>query len=143
MDKVLLVNDCKFESMIMRDMLKSIGYEVSIANEYDVMKRIEEISPNILICNLIMKETTGNNVIKDVKARKRDIVCYLSSSNELEYNDYKIQGVDGLIKTPVDVKELNKIIKGNKAIAFCPGCGEKLDKYNSKIAFCPYCGYKL
>lgn len=142
MDKVLLVNDCKFESMIMRDMLKSMGYEVSITNEYDVMQKIEEVSPNILICNLIMKETTGNLVIKNVKARKREIVCYLSSSNELEYNDYKIQGVDGLIKTPVDVNELNKIIK-KKNIAFCPGCGEKLDKYNSKIAFCPYCGYKL
>jgi len=39
MKKVLLVNDSKFESMILKDMLVSIGYIAGIADEYDAIER--------------------------------------------------------------------------------------------------------
>jgi len=38
-EKVLLVNDSKFESMILKDMLVSIGYIAGIADEYDAIER--------------------------------------------------------------------------------------------------------
>jgi len=39
MKKVLLVNDSKFESMILKDMLVSIGYIAGIADEYDAIEK--------------------------------------------------------------------------------------------------------
>ncbi len=33
--KALLINDSKFESLILKDMLQKMGFEVEIADEYE------------------------------------------------------------------------------------------------------------
>lgn len=163
MDRVLLVNDCRFESMIIKDILEDLGYEVQVSSEFNALEDISNYSPNIVICNLIMKKTTGDKLIQKVKERDPKLKCILSSSNDLKVEDFKKYKVDCIIKTPitkdklkeiiekikiahnVDLELLKSIIAENKKerkkeFTFCPYCGEKLD---GVYKFCPYCGSKI
>jgi two-component system chemotaxis response regulator CheY len=109
MNKILLVNDCRFESMIMKDMLNNLGYDVYTSDEYNVLPKIKELSPNILICNLVMKDIKGDELIRKVKRIFLDIRCYISSSNDIKFEDYK-NWVEGVIKTPTNTDQLIKIL---------------------------------
>lgn len=110
MNKILLVNDCKLESMVMKDMLIDLGYEMYTSNEYGVLSKIKELSPSILICNLLMKETQGNLIIAKVKDVFPNIKCYISSNSNIRLEDYKSNNVDGVIKTPTNISELREIL---------------------------------
>jgi len=61
MKKVLLVNDSKFESMILKDMLVSIGYIAGIADEYDAIEKVQDMRPDYIIINRVMKEYMVTN----------------------------------------------------------------------------------
>ena len=67
MYRVLLVNDCKFENFIMRDMLISLGYEVIISNEFNAVSDVSELNCNVVIANFIMKEQTGDKILQQIK----------------------------------------------------------------------------
>ncbi len=158
MKKVLLVNDCKFESIIMKDILKDMGYEVKISNEYAALEDVKSYNPEIIICNLIMKHITGDHIISESKKINFNIKGILSSSNDLELEDYKENKVDAIIKTPISKIVLEDLINsfysdnsanmvkekkentGFRKFMFCPYCGEKL---NEKFKFCPQCGQKI
>lgn len=163
MDRVLLVNDCRFESMIIKDILEDLGYEVNISSEFNALEDISNYSPNLVICNLIMKKTTGDKLIQKFKERDPKLKCILSSSNDLKVEDFKKYNVDSIIKTPITKDKLKEVIEKNRAsnnvdlellksiiaenkkerkkeFTFCPYCGEKLD---GVYKFCPYCGNKM
>jgi DNA-binding NtrC family response regulator len=157
MKKVLIVNDCRFESLIMKDHLNDIGYSVEITNEYDVFTQIRKFQPDVVIANLIMRDTTGDKLIEYVKNINSKIVCLISSCNLIKLEDYVQQKVDEVIHTPIDKSQLSDIL--NRALSqydkndrkdinvnklsFCPYCGHKLDQSDGKILFCPYCGQKI
>jgi CheY-like chemotaxis protein len=107
MNRILLVNDCKFERVVMKDMLTSLGYEVYTSDEYGVLTKIKELSPNILICNLLMKETKGNLLVGKAKEVFPNIKCYVSSNNDIKLEEYKDNDVNGVIKTPTDLSKLS------------------------------------
>lgn len=158
MKKVLLVNDCKFESIIMKDILQDMGYEVKISNEYTALEDVKNYNAEVIICNLIMKHITGDHIISEAKKINFSIKGILSSSNDLKIEDYKENKVDAIIKTPISKIVLEdimnsfysdnslNIVKENKEntvfrkFMFCPYCGEKL---NEKFKFCPQCGEKI
>jgi len=151
MKKVLIVNDCRFESIIIRDKINALGYTVKITNEYGAIREIKEFSPNIVIANLIMKDTTGDELIERIRKIDSNIYGILSSCNPIYLDKYKSKGVDDVIQTPVDIAVLKKVLtpkneeqegeKQKSKISFCPYCGEKLEVQQFK--FCPYCGNKL
>ncbi|MCY6355441.1 response regulator [Clostridium sp. ZS2-4] len=147
MKKVLLINDCKFEKMIIKDLLIRLGYSVQLGDEYEALSKTKEFSPDIIIVNLIMKETTGDRLIKKLKDINSSSICVLSSSNSLDIDDYKENGVDRVIQTPVNEEKLKMALakKENHEIKlrFCPYCGNKLDEMFKKIIFCPFCGEHL
>lgn len=147
MEKVLLINDCKFEKIIIKDLLIGLGYSVQLGDEYEALSKTKEFSPDIIIVNLIMKETTGDRLINKIKDITSRSICILSSSNFLNIDDYKEFGVDRVIQTPINKEKLEMAL-GNKhnhqhKLRFCPYCGNKLDGVFKKIIFCPFCGQRL
>lgn len=147
MKKVLIINDSRFESAILKDLLTKLEYMVKTVNEYSALQEVSNYLPDIVICNLIMKETSGDLLIKKIKNMHNSIICFLSSCSNLNIEDYRYNNVDEIIKTPVNLEELNKLLerfssKATKAIfAFCPYCGGKVGE--KAYSFCPYCGEKL
>jgi len=67
MKKVLLVNDSKFESMILKDMLVSIGIYCRIADEYDAIEKVQDMRPDYIIINRVMKEIYGDELASKIK----------------------------------------------------------------------------
>lgn len=111
MKTLLLINDCKFESIIMKDLLQKMGHKVYTCNEFRFMEAVEKFTPDILIANLIMKRTTGDKIIKQVKDKHDDIICVLSSCSDIKIEDYKDHGVDYVLNTPVSEEKINNIFK--------------------------------
>lgn len=148
MDKILVINDCRLEEVIMKDILVNEGYEVRIDNEYGAISSVKDFLPNTVIVNLIMRETTGDKLISRIKGINNDIKCILSSSNKLQLEDFSKNKVDGIIKTPIERESFLKALKGsaksNLKAKFCINCGTKIEKDMAiKAKFCPNCGQKL
>jgi len=153
MFKILLVNDCKFENIIMRDMLTNLGHEVIISNEFNVFSDVRELSCNVVISNFIMKEKTGDKILQQIKYMYPKIKCILSSSNNIKLMDFSNKAIDAVIHTPVTKEKLEKALKENinslnedkiqMKSFFCSQCGEKLNDSHGQIKFCKYCGKKV
>lgn len=149
MEKVLIINDCKFESMILKDILMDLGYKIKITDEYLALNEIQNFSPNIVIANLVMKRVNGDKLIKKIKDVDEKVFCILSSSNELSIENYTQCRVDAVIKTPVTPSDLKNAMEGLKYntendssnYEFCPYCGNKLK--NTSFVYCPYCGSRI
>ncbi|MGH4138566.1 response regulator [Clostridium sp.] len=152
MDRVLLVNDCKFENFIMRDMLVNLGYEVIISNEFNAISDLRELNCNSIIANFIMKEKTGDKILQQIKYMYPQTKCLLSSSNDMRLEDFEGSVIDGFIHTPVTKEKLKKIMKKNvqsfgehkskRIPSFCTYCGEKVEGSEKQAIFCKYCGEK-
>lgn len=166
MKRILIVNDCKFESIIMKDYLMDIGYSVEVTSEYDALLRVKEFNPDIVIANLIMKNTTGDKLIKQIKVRIPEVICLLSSCDSIKLEKFIENNVAEVIHTPVTREELleilnkvlyqqNKNLLDNKradVILKKLASKETSKKNNSTISknfvkenfsFCPYCGQKF
>lgn len=168
MERVLLVNDCKFESMIIKDMLESFQYEVKITTEYYALLQVRDYEPDIVIVNMIMKETLGYELISKIKKQKAEVLCFLSSSNDISLEKFKAFNVDGVIRTPVEKDTLYDILNDvrvkencenviktevdnvdmavNRLISKTKNIGKNLEQHSTKktkITFCPYCGQKF
>ncbi|MFL0194106.1 response regulator [Clostridium sp. WILCCON 0269] len=159
MKRILLVNDCKFESIIMKDKLINIGYEVEVSNEYGASSKINKFNPDVIIVNFVMKDITGDKLIEKIKAERPNIACILSSCDKINPGAFTGKGVDDIINTPIDEEKLSEVINkailkyqtkhGNtnfrfkKAMLFCPYCGGEFNHTNNSFAFCPYCGGEL
>lgn len=152
MYRVLLVNDCKFENFIMRDMLINLGYEVIISNESNAVSDAGKLKCSLVIANFIIKEKTGDEILKQIKHIHPETKCILSSSNDIKLVDFN-NAIDGVINTPITKEKLERIIKGvgqalvnhNKQIrsSFCIYCGGKIDVNESLAKFCKFCGGKI
>ena len=153
MHRVLLVNDCKFENFIMRDMLINLGYEVIISNESNAVSDTGKLKCSLVIANFIMKEKTGDEILKQIKHLHPETKCILSSSNDIKLVDFNNNGIDGVIHTPITKENLKEIIKNlgqsllnqNKQIrpSFCKYCGEKIEVNEPLAKFCRFCGVKI
>jgi len=104
--KVLIVNDSRFEALILKDSISKLGYIAYIADEYNAMRIIEEIKPQLLVVNLIMKETRGDIFIANVKWRYPNIQCILTSCNEINLKEFDNKAISSVLKTPIILKEL-------------------------------------
>ena len=154
MYRVLLVNDCKLENFIMRDMLINLGYEVIISNEFDAVSHMRELSCNLIIANFIMKEKTGDKILKQVKDMYPEKKCILSSSNDMKVEDFISSAIDGFIHTPITREKLEIVMRENaqaldknnkqiKSSSFCAYCGGNIDASVKQARFCKYCGEKI
>ena len=153
MYRVLLVNDCKFENFIMRDMLIRLGYEVIISNEFNAISDVRELNCNVVIANFIMKEKTGDELLEQIKDMYPHTKCILSSSNDIKLGDFNKKTIDAFLRTPVTIEKLEKVFeekgqsfsehKKQVKPSFCTYCGEKLDHSKVQAKFCKYCGEKI
>ncbi len=155
MKKALLVNDSRFESMILKDLLSTLGYEVELADEYDAMYQVEQFEPELVVANYIMQETRGDKIIQLIKAGRPDLKCLISSNNPLHKDDFRDIGLDGILRTPVSMFTLKDILRrvdeqsNTKAKQVdqderhCIHCGGDLGAFSKQIVFCPFCGEEM
>jgi len=110
MKKVLVINDSDFERSILRDLLVNLGYEVKTSDEFIALGLNETYKPDIVVANMNMATITGDKILQKIKERKAQTKCYLSSCSELNAQYSNCRWVDGLIKTPISLGDLEKIL---------------------------------
>lgn len=157
--RALLVNDSRFESLIMKDMLNNLGYDVELADEFDALYEAEQFEPNIVIVNYIMRKTKGDKLIKDIKDSLPESKCLLSSSNSIRHEKIE-DSVDGILHTPLsmftlkdslkrigETEDIIRFMEKNEETSakanYCPYCASNLSEFNKSIIFCPYCGHTI
>ncbi|MGF7184684.1 two-component system chemotaxis response regulator CheY [Desulfitispora alkaliphila] len=142
--KVLLVNDSKFERMVLKDILLQLGCNVVATDEYQAIDQLHSFSPNIAIANYNMSEITGDKLLTQLKERAPELTCFICSCSEIKLDNSFNNVVTGTFTTPTNPQKLQRILfsKTTTATNSCPQCTEKLDK-GTDYSFCPYCGCKL
>lgn len=162
--KALLINDSKFESLILRDLLNQLNYDVELADEYDAMYEVEQFTPDVVIVNYIMQDTTGDKLIQHIKKGKPLTKCLLSSSSPVKLSDFENHIIDGVLRTPVSLFTLKDVLHrvgevrmdanyymtglDNKPILrsskrYCESCNQEITTFGENIVFCPYCGDEI
>lgn len=155
MDKrALLVNDSRFESLILKDMLNGLGYDVELADEFDAIYEAEQFRPHVVIVNYIMRKIKGDKLIKDIKSSRPESKCLLSSNGSVSKEQLE-DSVDGVLHTPISMFTLKDSLKrigeyqdqvSSSQIAnpnYCPYCASDLKGFEKGIIFCPYCGKSM
>lgn len=157
MKKVLLVNDSKLQNQVMKDMLNTYNYEVSITDEYNAIIAVHDFCPDYVIANYIMKEINGDQLAAVIKIQYPEIKCIISSSNCIDVNDFDRNKINAVIRTPIDRDELKMVLESisvetskkydddNYEIKkYCNKCGKFVDlSFSSEYFFCPFCGNKI
>lgn len=155
--KALLVNDSKFESLILRDMLSKLDYDVEFADEFDAVYEVEQFHPDVIIVNYIMQETTGDELIHRIKVGQPTAKCVLSSSSAVKMSDFNGKRIDGILHTPISMfslqdtlgrlnstcNEKEQVTEEKLESRFCDGCNQDITIFGDNIGFCPYCGDEL
>lgn len=162
MKRALLVNDSRFESMILKDILSKLEYEVELADEFDAVYQVEQFDPELVVVNYIMRETRGDKLIQLIKAGRPDITCLLSSSNNVHKIDFDEKSLDGVIRTPVSMFTLKDLLKrvelanaeevqekarkteaSESEARFCDHCDADISAFSEVIVYCPFCGEEI
>lgn len=113
MKKLLLVNDSKFETMVLKDFLESQGFNVKTSNEIDYIRDSKVFSPEIIMVNYILKNTTGDLILKYLKELLKDgFISVLTSSDENKLKDLvQKEYIDLAISTPLNQEKIQKILE--------------------------------
>lgn len=110
MKRVLLINDSKFESIILKDMLSEMGYDVRIGDEFSAVQLVRQYDPHVLIANLVMRQTRGDQLISIVKMANPNIICLISSSSPISMKEFRFRKIDGVFQTPTSQSALAKLL---------------------------------
>ncbi|TCO73824.1 response regulator [Marinisporobacter balticus] len=139
---VFIVNDSKFESIVLKDILIKSGMNAIISDEHMIMKDLRNIKPAMVIVNYIMKDMTGDKVIEAIKKRFPEIICILASSSDLSKNQFIGYRIDEIIKIPVEPNHIKKMVEKYTSTQkrLCMHCKMEIEE---TFYICPYCGEKL
>lgn len=109
MNRVLIINDSRFESIILSDLLSQIGYNVIVSDEYNAVKQVQAFVPDVVLVNYTMKEIKGDKLIDRIKASNDEVRCILTSSSNLTAKDVS-SNVDFILRTPANRHNLEAAI---------------------------------
>jgi len=110
MKRALLINDSKFESIIMRDTLSLLGYNVRISDEYCAIKEVQTFLPDVVIVNYIMKEVFGDQMAAIIKMKDSNIKCMLYSNNPIDNDKLSYKKLDAVFQTPISQRGMERLM---------------------------------
>jgi len=155
MKRVLLVNDSRFEGLIMKDLFQQLAYEVLITDEFNALVEVESFEPELVIVNYIMEDTRGDRLIQIIKTGHPELICLLSSNSQLDRERFRSAGVDNIMRTPVSMFTLKDLLRRTYSQReealddrgthdqLCPGCKADMSLFSESILFCPFCGEEI
>lgn len=116
MNKILVINDSRFERLILKDMLNRLGYSVKDTDEFISMRQIDLYDPDIIIVNRTMYDISGLDLIDMIKTKNPKYKCYLSSCSPLKQAAIAASLADGAFQTPIGIGELQSVMEGQESL---------------------------
>ena len=114
--KVLIVDDSKTETMFLTDILQKQGYAVrSAENADEAMKRLKEEKPDLILMDVVMPGQNGFQLTRSINRTPEytSIPIIMCTSKNLETDRVwgMRQGAKDYITNPVDATDLFAKIK--------------------------------
>jgi twitching motility two-component system response regulator PilH len=114
--KVLIVDDSKTETMFLTDILQKQGFSVrSAENADDAMKRLKEEKPDLILMDVVMPGQNGFQLTRSINRTPEytGIPIIMCTSKNLETDRVwgMRQGAKDYITKPVDATDLFAKIK--------------------------------
>ena len=103
MERILIVDDQAFYAAYLAEDLEKIGYGVEIVSlAEEVLIRIEEINPDIILLDLYLEGFEGFDLLRDIKFRYPDLPVIILSAYDTFRIDPRIEKADGY-----EIKNIN------------------------------------
>jgi len=114
--KILIVDDSKTETMFLTDLLQRSGYAVrSAENADDAMKRLTEERPDLILMDVVMPGQNGFQLTRSINRTPEytsiPIIMCTSKSLETDRVWGMRQGASDYVTKPVDAADLVAKIK--------------------------------
>lgn len=115
--KILVVDDNLNDKELLFELLKTDGYEVAGAsNGFEALEKIRELSPDIVISDIMMSKMDGFNLCRELKKNivTRTIPIILYSSAYTDAEDEKLvmkEGAVAYIRKPLEINPFLKKIR--------------------------------
>jgi len=114
--KILIVDDSKTETMFLTDLLQRSGYAVrSAENAEEAMKRLTEEKPDLILMDVVMPGQNGFQLTRSINRTPAytgiPIIMCTSKSLETDRVWGMRQGASDYVTKPVDAADLMAKIK--------------------------------
>jgi DNA-binding response OmpR family regulator len=111
MDKkrVLVIDDSRFTSTLVREQLEERGYEVSVSSSgREGLELVRQERFDAVILDLILPDVSGESVCKDIKRHDGGIPVIMVTAKGTDADKVigRVIGADSYIPKPFDVAEL-------------------------------------
>ena len=111
MPKILLVDDEEHIRLIVGEELREEGYEVvSVADGYELLERIEEEEPDVVVLDIKMVGYDGMDLLQDIRERFHDLPVGLYTAYSDYREDTRSFAADFYVVKSHDLTELKKKI---------------------------------
>jgi len=117
MARILLVDDDAPFRKMLRITLGQFGHEVTEAQDgREAMRRLSDVSPDLIITDLVMPEKEGLELITELRAKHPQLkIIAMSGGGRVNAVDYlkiaKRLGVDGVLAKPFSSDELQLLLR--------------------------------
>lgn len=114
MKKILVVDDDEITLDVVAALLESAGYEVMTAYDgSEVMAKLKEMSPDLLLMDLVMPNQEGIETIVQVRKQYKHIPVIAMSSFNVEYLSIaQSLGANASVMKPIHRNDLLSKIQG-------------------------------
>ncbi|QTA88038.1 response regulator [Desulfonema magnum] len=114
MKKVLIVDDAAFARSIQKQIIASVGYEVTEAgNGAEALEVFKTEKPDLVTLDLLMPDMDGMDVLKSILEEDPDAKAIICSTDKQKFRqeEAKETGALGFVAKPVDPEKLLEMIK--------------------------------
>ncbi|MBI4845736.1 MAG: response regulator [Candidatus Omnitrophica bacterium] len=112
--KILIIDDDVSSVNVLKTFLESKGYVVFHAEDGEKgLANIKEISPNIVLLDILMPKIDGFTVAKQIRfdAQTKDIPIIVFSAQEGMKELFAIEGITDYLVKPVNTEELLEMVQ--------------------------------
>jgi signal transduction histidine kinase/DNA-binding NarL/FixJ family response regulator len=121
--KVLVVDDKLYNRLLLVDMLESLGFDVSTAeNGQEAVDKALACQPDAIVMDLLMPVKTGFEATREIRQRPelKDVYIVAASASVLEADQEKsrMAGCDAFLRKPIKMESLLDILATNLKLAW-------------------------
>lgn len=117
--KILLVEDNPFTKFMMKEIIKTLGYEVDVAkNGQEGCERLDQEPEDygLVLMDIHMPKLSGVDATQIIRQKPNDQprnIAIIAVTADEQYHDKSVvskHGMDGFIAKPITAGELNELI---------------------------------
>ena len=113
--KLLVIDDRAENRVVLRDLLKPLGFEVTLAEDgRQGLRQAEEMHPDAILMDLIMPVMNGFETVQALRQQPRfqqtPIIAISASVFDMDQEQSRIVGCDAFVSKPLDTQKLLDVL---------------------------------